>query len=272
MKKLITHKKPKTILTPTKGFLEGYSHSLNPYMGCVFGCSYCYVRQMPVAWFREEKWGTWVDVKVEAASLLQKEMQRARQKGKVTVFMSSSTDPYQPLEHKENITRSLLECLTHNQPDFLFVQTRSPLVTRDLDLFLAFEDRIRISMTIETDMDEIRKIFTPGAPHIPARLKALKKLAEAGLPVQATIAPLLPFSKAFPKTLKAIVGRICIDDYFMGDGQHGQRTKRLGIKKYYQRLGLTQWYSPTAYLQAIDVFKTVFADTQIFISQQGFLP
>ncbi len=101
------------------GFLSGYTHSLNPYAGCSFACSYCYVRQMPISTFRPEEWGSWVDVKLGAAALLQKELRKAKSKGKVTVFMSSSTDPYQPVEYKEQITRSLLEVMTLDPPDFL---------------------------------------------------------------------------------------------------------------------------------------------------------
>ena len=105
------YKSPKTLLNKGTGFLSGYTHSLNPYTGCTFGCSYCYVRQMPVSTFRGEEWGTWVDIKKQAADILRKELRRAKSKGKVTIFMSSSTDPYQPAEYKEEVTRSLLEVM-----------------------------------------------------------------------------------------------------------------------------------------------------------------
>ena len=74
LKRQIIYKYPKTILNKGTGYLSGYSHSLNPYTGCAFGCSYCYVRQMPVSLFRKEEWGTWVDVKMETANLLYKEL------------------------------------------------------------------------------------------------------------------------------------------------------------------------------------------------------
>jgi len=93
------YKYPKSLLNKGTGFLAGYSHSLNPYTGCSFGCSYCYVRQMPVNLFRDAEWGAWVDIKKE-------------------------------------VTRSLLEIMINDPPDFLFVQTRSPLVRRDIELFL----------------------------------------------------------------------------------------------------------------------------------------
>lgn len=165
MKPGCAYKSPKTILNKGTGFLSGYSYSLNPYTGCAFGCSYCYVRRMPVSIYREEEWGSWIDVKQNAAELFRKEYRRAKEKGPVTIFMSSSTDPYQPIEHKERITRSLLEIMAECPPDFLLVQTRSPLVHRDIDLLVRLGDAVRVSMTVETDLEEIRKHFSPKLPH-----------------------------------------------------------------------------------------------------------
>ncbi|ASS76753.1 radical SAM protein [Tumebacillus algifaecis] len=272
MKLTITHKKPSRLLNPASGFLSGYSHTLNPYTGCSYACSYCYVRQMPVALFRGEEWGTWIDVKTEAATKLKKELQSAKKKGPVTIFMSSSTDPYQPLEAQEKVTRGLLETMVEEPPDFLFVQTRSPLVTRDLDLFAQLKDRIRISITVETDRDEIRRLFAPKAPPIRARLQALQTIADAGLPVQAAIAPVLPCSDNFARTLAGIVTRVCLDDYFMGDGSGGRRTERLGIQDLYREADLNDWYDRTAYLRVWQQLQQEFPPEQLFRSQLGFLP
>ncbi len=267
------YKNPKTLLNKGTGYLCGYTHSLNPYTGCSFGCSYCYVRLMPVSLFRKEQgWGSWVDIKTGAAELLRKELTKAKAKGKVTIFMSSSTDPYQPVEYNEKITRSFLEVMADVQPDFLLVQTRSPLVCRDVDLLLLLKDRVRVSMTVETDLDEIRKHFTPNAPPINGRLRALELLRDAGVPSQATIAPVLPSSEAFPDKLRALVNRVCIDDYFMGDGSGGSRTRRLGVGRLYEELGLEQWYSPSAYQIVLDQFAKVFPDHQMYLSQRGFEP
>lgn len=265
-------KRPKQMLNPATGFLAGYSHTLNPYAGCSFACTYCYVRQMPIALFRKKEWGSWVDIKEGATDILRKELIKARRKGPVTIFMSSSTDPYQPMEYKAKITRELLEVLVEECPDFLFVQTRSPLVTRDIDLFVQFQDRIRVSMTIETDMEEIRKCFSPHAPSVNGRLKALKQVVEAGIPAQATIAPILPHSDDFPRKLSEIVNRVCIDDYFMGDGSGGRRTKRLGIASIYNELGMIDWYNPKKAVQIYENMKAYFPNNQIFISQEGFMP
>lgn len=272
LKKEITYRHPKTILNKGTGYLSGYTHSLNPYAGCVYGCSYCYVRQMPVALFRRKEWGTWVDVKRGAAQLLHQELSRAKSKGKVTIFMSSSTDPYQPIEYKEKVTRSLLEVMVENPPHFLFVQTRSPLVSRDIDLLRQLKDKVRVSMTIETDLDEMRKYFTPSAPPIQARLDALKKLDDAGIPVQVAVSPILPSSENFPSLLKRYVTRICIDDYFMGDGSEGRRTNKLGMKEKYIALNFEEWYRPEAFQKVYHRFTKTFREDQIYISRKGFEP
>ncbi len=272
MKYELFYKNPKTILNKGTGFLSGYTHSLNPYTGCSFGCSYCYVREMPVSLFREGEWGNWVDVKNGAANVLKKELHRAKTKGKVTIFMSSSTDPYQPIEHKEKVTRSLLEVMLEDPPDFLLVQTRSPLVSRDIDLLQQFKDKVRVSMTIETDSETIRKHFTPNAPPIQARFKTLEKLAASGIPTQVAIAPILPSGDYFPVKLKPFVDRICIDDYFMGDGSGGKRTKRLGMENKYTQLGLEEWYGPHVIKKVYNRFIEVFPENQVYVSQAGFEP
>ena len=268
----VDYKVPAKILTPTGGFLRGYTHSLNPYTGCVFGCSYCYVRQSPVGLFRKQEWGTWVDIKRGVHEKIKKEIQNLRNRNKqVTIFMSSSTDPYQPIEYREKITRLLLEAMTEVPPDFLFVQTRSPLVTRDIDVLLKLKDRLRISMTIETDLESIRKRFTPHAPPIKARLKAIEKLRDNGLPLQVAIAPVLPFSDQFPETLSKLVDRVVIDD-FTGDGSQGRRTERLNIKELYDEDEFEKWYGEKALEYALEKLKHAFNPNQLLISQEGFLP
>ncbi|MFF2912495.1 radical SAM protein [Paenibacillus sp. NPDC057934] len=268
----LLYKQPKTLLNKGTGFLSGYSHSLNPYTGCSFACSYCYVRQMPVSIFRKEDWGTWVDIKQGAAELLRKELLRAKAKGPVTIFMSSSTDPYQPVEYKEQVTRSLLEVMVQEQPDFLLLQTRSPLVRRDMDLLKELGDHVRVSMTVETDLDVIRKRFTPAAPPIGARLKTLELLKEAGIPTQVAIAPVLPSSPAFPEKLKEVVDRVCVDDYFMGDGSGGKRTRNLGIYSLYEESKLQEWYDPSAWRIVYERMKSVFSENGLYVSQEGFEP
>ncbi len=263
---------PKSLLNKGTGFLSEYTHTLNPYAGCVYGCSYCYVRQMPVALFRQEEWGRWVDVKTTAAQRLANELRRALAKGRVTIFMASSTDPYQPIEHRARVTRSLLEVMVEQPPDFLLVQTRSPLVRRDIDLLQRLGERVRVSVTVETDREEMRKHFTPHAPPIAARLSALSALAEAGVPTQASVAPVLPSTERFGQVLAQCVSRVCIDDYFMGDGSGGRRTHALGIKRLYEELGLEEWYHPAAYRRVYERLRAVFPKGSVWLSREGFGP
>ncbi|THF74616.1 SPL family radical SAM protein [Cohnella fermenti] len=263
---------PKSMLNAGTGFLSGYTHSLNPYAGCSFACSYCYVRGIPVASFRGLEWGKWVDIKEEAAAVFEKDYRRARARGPVTIFMSSSTDPYQPIEHREQITRSLLEAMTKQPPEFLLVQTRSPLVTRDIDLLRQLGDRVRVSVTVETDREDIRKAFTPSAPPVAARIATLRKLTEAGIPTQAAIAPLLPSSESFPSLLRPVTDRVCLDDYFMGDGSGGRRTGRLGIEERYRELGLLEWYRSDAYILVRDRLLQAYPAEAVRISRSGFEP
>ncbi|UUZ82945.1 radical SAM protein [Paenibacillus sp. P26] len=274
MKPTVTTRPASRSLNPASGYLTGYSHTLNPYAGCAFACSYCYVREMPVAKFRGEAWGTWVDVKEDAAPLLAKELQRAKRKGPVTVFMSSSTDPYQPVEYRTRLTRSLLEVMAEPEtmPDFLLVQTRDPLVTRDIDLLQRLGSRVRVSLTVETDLEPVRKAFSPAAPPIAARFQALRRLTEAGIPAQAAVSP-VPCSGRFTEALAATgVSRLCVDDYFMGDGDLGRRTERLGIRRIYEVQGLESWYDPQAYRTVLEQPRRHFTEEQILVSQAGFLP
>lgn len=269
----LNYKVPSKLLTPTGGFLKGYSHSLNPYTGCSFACSYCYVRQSPVGLFRKQEWGTWVDIKQVTKEKLIHEIGNLKKRNKeVTIFMSSSTDPYQPIEYEENITRNLVEAMTIQPPDFLFVQTRSPLVTRDIDLYAVLGEKVRVSMTVETDLDEVRRRFTPNAPPIQARLKAIRQLKNKNIPVQVAISPVLPFSKEFPKTLSELVNRVVVDDFYSGDGSEGRRTEKLKIKELFNDEELIHWYGKETHCHAIALLRNTFEDEQILFSQKGFLP
>lgn len=263
------------LLNPAGGYLTGYTHTLNPYAGCAFACSYCYVREMPVARFRGAPWGAWVDIKQNAAELLAGELKRAKRKGPVTLFMSSSTDPYQPVEYRTELTRALLEVMTapETTPDFLLVQTRSPLVTRDMALLKQLGERVRVSLTVETDLETVRKTFTPAAPPIAARLAALRRLVAAGIPTQAAVSPVLPCSERLAETLAATgVTRVCVDDFFSGDGSGGRRTERLGMRAQYEAADYASWYTPETAQRVLRQLRASFPDERLYFSQSGFLP
>lgn len=236
----------KKILTEAKGYLDvGFTHSLNPYSGCAFSCRYCYVREMPIQRFKEIPWGEWLDIKTNAAENYINEIIRLRKKNKpINIFMSSATDPYQPIERKANIVRGILEAMIENPPDFLQIQTRGPLITRDIDLLVRLKEKcdVLVSITIETDREDIKKIFAPFAPGIKLRLKALKEIHDAGVSTQASISPVLPFTPNFPIMLEGIVDHIWIDTLCIGDGAMGKRSDRLGMPVLFQENDLSKWY------------------------------
>lgn len=218
----------KKILAEASGCLDvGFIHSLNTYSGCAFSCKYCYVREMPIQRFKKIPWGEWLDIKTNATANYQNEMINLRRKNKrVNIFMSSATDPYQPVERKANITRGILEEMVVNPPDYLQIQTRSPLVTRDIDLLVRLKEKCKVlvSMTIETERDDIKQIFAPYAPGIKLCIKALKEVHEAGVSTQASISPVLPFTSDFPKVLWSRT--TYLDRYLKYWGWHDGETFR----------------------------------------------
>ncbi|MYD74789.1 MAG: radical SAM protein, partial [Chloroflexi bacterium] len=122
------------ILTPGAGYLREYDYSLNPYVGCSFGCSYCYAAFF-APFDKQASWGDWVRVKQNASLKLSRIRRSLASK---TIYLSSATDPYQPIERRLELTRSLLPILAEKCAH-LVVQTRSPLVVRDIDLLRRFD-------------------------------------------------------------------------------------------------------------------------------------
>jgi DNA repair photolyase len=267
-------KTPGRLLNPAGGFLADYTHTLNPYAGCAFGCSYCYVRRMPVGMFRSEPWGEWVDVKRIDREEFLREWRRIRKRGRVTVFMGSATDPYQPAEARYRATRVILETMAELPPDFLLLQTRSPLVLRDEDLLRRLGSRVRVSMTIETDLESVRRRFTPKAPPLAARWRAIRELLGAGIGVQIAVSPLLPHSDSFAVDLARAAPRIVVDDFFHGDGAGGKRTEALGIRRLYEQAGEGDQYRPETARKFYDLLRrhAEKCGSIALWSREGFLP
>ncbi len=177
------------ILARPTGRLSGLDFTLNPYQGCTFACTYCYAAFFVPEEEQRERWGQWVRVKTNALAKLRHSRHDLRGK---TVLMSSATDPYQPLEAKLELTRSLLPILAQRGAR-LSVLSRSPLVTRDLDLFHQF-DHLNITLSITTDSDAVRQRFEPQCASIERRLDAIRQLSDAGFRTAINVAPLLPLN------------------------------------------------------------------------------
>jgi DNA repair photolyase len=214
----VTYIDSRSLLSPAAGFISSYKFTLNPYSGCGFGCEYCYARFFAPTLDEQETWGQWVKVKENAVQLLRKARKartaaRRLERGDA-IYMSTVTDPYQPIEQKLGLTRAILEELIAVQPR-LTVQTRSPIAARDIDLFKQFE-RIRVNFTITTDSEEVRLRYEPHCPAIEARLKAAEAVARAGVPIGVSVSPMLPIRdpESFARRLADLAAAEYVTQFF----------------------------------------------------------
>lgn len=167
------------------GSVRGVAWSINPYLGCLHACAFCYVPD--TMHLERNRWGSYVAPKRNLPALLRRELKHKAMK---TVYLSTGTDAYQPPEREHQITRRCLRLLLqHDWP--VDILTRSPLVLRDVDLLGKFT-RARVGLSIPTMDDEARRVLEPNAPPIRARLKALRRLADAGITTYANLAPAYP--------------------------------------------------------------------------------
>src|SRR5438105_1812723 len=217
----------RSIFSPATGFIQrgGFDWTCNPYLGCTFGCSYCYAMFLPQNRRPKEDWGKWFQTKVNAVELARK--QGPKLAGQA-VYMSSMTDPYLPAERSLRLTRGILEALIPYQPRLL-IQTRGPLVVRDLDVLGEFA-ALRVNVSIPTDSEAVRMVFEPKAPPLENRWQALAQLKAAGLPVGVCITPMLPFdnARAFVVRLTAFQPDVVVtQDFHDSRGGFGADTGAL---------------------------------------------
>jgi len=212
------------ILTKT-GFYE-YDYCLNPYVGCRYGCAYCYVR----FFLKDEAgWGGFLRTRDHLPDRLPKELQKLpmtiRKKGKVTfqgpalrdarIVLGTMTDPYQPVEKQKRLTRKALEILLAHHPKRVGLFTRSPLAARDIDLFQKLPDA-RIHITITPLPQEIKRLLEPVPVTMKAGLRLVEKFKKAGIRTQVNIAPALPiFSEQYTKHLAGEMARLEVDQFFL---------------------------------------------------------
>lgn len=188
-----------------------YDYAINSYVGCSHSCRYCYAAFMRRFTGHKEKWGEFVDIKINVPELLAREIKRKRM-GRV--WVSGVCDPYQAAEKRYKLTARCLEILLENQWP-VTIQTKSSLVLRDIEILEKFKD-IEIGFSITTADEKIRKLFEPGAPSIKERIHALDVLHSRGIQTFAMIAPLLPGSDGLIEELSGKVDHILIDrlNYF----------------------------------------------------------
>lgn len=184
----------------TSGFLKraGYQFAISGYAGCGFcGATYCYARGMLAGQEISSddgivaQWGRWVKPKIGAGEAIRN--MRSSMTGKAA-YMSAATDPYASQEKEYGITREILEAIADRHPGtILVIQTRGPLVTRDIDLLqeLNHSGVAQVNITISTDNEERKKAFEPISPSLAQRWKAVDALVAAGIPTAVTVTPYL---------------------------------------------------------------------------------
>jgi DNA repair photolyase len=190
----VTVEKPKSIIAWNRSPDIGFDRSINAYRGCEHGCIYCFAR--PTHAFHDLSPGldfeTKLFAKPDAARILREELARP---GYVVrpIAMGTNTDPYQPIESKWRITRSVLEVLAETKHP-VTITTKSDRVLRDLDILklMAAEGLASVALSVTSLTPEISRTLEPRAPSGRKRLAAVKALSEAGVPAHVAIAPVIP--------------------------------------------------------------------------------
>ena len=271
----------KSLLTKASGFISAYDFTLNPYRGCQYGCSYCYAAAFSPNPQMRQDWGKWVIIKQNAVEILEKELDNWRKKNPdrpPSIYMSSVTDPYQPIESKEELTRNLLEVMLKYAP-ILVIQTRSPIITRDIDLLQRFK-HLRINMSIPTGSEAVRRDFEPRSPSIKARLNAVKAIKQRIDPLKGyppklsiTITPLLPTLEA---DMAAFIDRLQIADRVVIQDFHPSHNRSLVASTRQESQAIKEkygwWYESETvnYQKFKEKLVSALTDIEIKEGQAGF--
>ena len=260
----IFHAEARSILSPTCGFIAeaGFTHSLTPARNCTFGCTYCYVPTMglhgglkPEDWRR---WGQFTTYKSNAAELLRRALRPEQ-----AIYCSPLVDPYQPAEASERAMPRILDALIERPPRVFTIQTRGPLVLGDLGKLeeLSRRTTLRISFSLTTDREDIRKLYEPHCAPLDERLAAVRRLRDAGLEVYATLAPLLPCD---PEVLARLALEVTGRD-LIGDPLHVRGVKPRGATTHEAARRISahhrfeEWLDPAFQAEVVERIRRVAA-------------
>ena len=184
-----------------------FAWSLNPYMGCVHRCTFCYVRAFEARADRpwDDRYGTSIRVKTNVASVLRRELARSSWRHE-PVAVGAATDPYQPAEGRYRLTRGCIEAFAEAASPFSII-TRGPLIVRDVDVLVQAARRANVSVTfsVPTLDHEIWRRTEPGTSPPRQRLRALSRLVEAGIDARVGMAPILPGLSDRPDLIAEVV-------------------------------------------------------------------
>ena len=195
----------RTALNRVRGM--GFKWSLNPYMGCVHRCTFCFVRAFEKLAERpsDARYGTSIRVKTNLVGVLRKELARASWK-REQVVVGTATDPYQPAEGRFRLTRESIRALAESQTPIGLI-TRGPLIVRDIDVLVHATDRAKVGVTfsIPTLDPEIWRRTEPGTAPPGQRLRAIRALIDAGIDASVGMAPILPGLSDDPLKMAEVV-------------------------------------------------------------------
>jgi DNA repair photolyase len=184
-----------------------FKWSLNPYMGCVHRCTFCYVRAFELRADRpfDDRYGRSIRVKTNVVEALRRELAKPTWEHE-GVAIGAATDPYQPAEGRYRLTRGCIEALRDAANPFSII-TRGPLIVRDVDVLAEAARRANVSVTfsVPTLDDEIWRRTEPGTAPPRRRLRALKTLVEAGIKASVGMAPILPGISDRPELLEQVI-------------------------------------------------------------------
>lgn len=237
------------ILSRTSGFIHdaGFTHSLTPARNCTYGCTYCYVPTMRIYGGLQaedwRRWGKFTTFKENAKELVAKQLRPEQ-----SIYCSPLVDPYQPAERRERSMPGILAALLARPPAVFVIQTRGPLILRDLKLLLplAEKTRLRVSFSITTNRDDVRRFYEPHCEPVQERLRAVRELEAAGIPTFCTLAPILPCDPAALADLALEASRGDV----IGDPFHNRAVKRYGAttRAEAERVsavrGFERWHEP----------------------------
>jgi len=171
-----------------------FTWTINPYRGCEFACRYCYARYTHeyMELRRPEDFERKIFIKQNAAWLLEQELKQVQPDEEIAI--GTATDPYQPIERRMGITRSLLEVFARREGYRLGIVTKSTLIARDIDLLaeIGKKNRLRVHLTITTTDSKLARILEPRAPRPDLRFETVRKLRDAGITTGVLCSPLLP--------------------------------------------------------------------------------
>jgi DNA repair photolyase len=195
----------KVALNRVKGMM--FDWSLNPYMGCVHRCTFCYVRAFELRADRpfDDRYGRSIRVKTNVVEVLRRELAKPSWE-RASVSIGAATDPYQPAEGRYRLTRGCIEALAEAANPFGII-TRGPLIVRDVDVLAEAARRASVSVTfsVPTLDHEIWRRTEPGTAPPRQRLRALKTLVDAGIKTSVGMAPILPGISDKPELLEQVV-------------------------------------------------------------------